>query len=131
MIRQFALCMGGSWLAFAILGYLSLVLSSGDTSAGRLLLGILPVGPWLNLLYLLLGVVGLAGSGQYRTSIFYARLAAITGAALAVLGFVPGATQLPALLPLTQDVMGLHLLFAVIAAYFGWGEPSRSYIALL
>lgn len=131
MIRQFALFAGGTWLILGTLG-LALVLSSPDsTLSGQLLLGVLPVSWWLSLLYLSLGLLGLAGSGQFRTSLTFARLAALLGVTLTVVGFVPGAANLPALLPLTHDVAGLHGLFAVVAGYFGWGEPSRSYITLL
>lgn len=131
MIRQFALWAGGSWLILGTLGLILVLRSPGGAPAEQFLLGVLPVSFWQSLLYLLLGALGLAGCGQFRSSLAFARLAALFGVTLTLLGMVPGAGDLPALLPLTHDVAGLHGLFAVVAAYFGWGEPSRSYIALL
>lgn len=130
MIRQFAFLSGFIWLLLGFLGFLPTLLENAGPSGG-LLFGVFPANLPLNTLHILLGVLGIVASGGYRAAARYARMAALLGAALALVGFLPMVGELPALALLARDVTWSHGLFALVAAYFGWGEPSRSYIVML
>ena len=130
MIRHFAWTAGVVCLVAGLLGFLPAVVT--DTAGpGGLLFGLWPVAPLLSALYITLGAAGTVASSHYRTATVFARVTAVVFALLALVGVSPLIDHLPALAPLAFDVTWSSGLVSVIATYFGWGEPSRSYIAML
>lgn len=131
MIRQFALVSGFVWLALGFLGFVPVLSHLAGDGVTPLLFGVLPVTPFLNTVHLGLGLLGIAASGAYRSSTSFARGAAVIAGLLVLVGSLPVLGHATLLAPLVLDVTWSHGLFALLAAYFGWGEPSRAYIVML
>jgi Domain of unknown function (DUF4383) len=60
------------------------------------------------------------GYRNFPSARFYARVVAITYAALTVMGLIPGLKTLFGLVPLYGHDVWLHAVLAIIAAYFGF-----------
>jgi hypothetical protein len=88
------------------------------------LLGRFPVNLLHSLLNIVVGAWGIsAGSGRSHAQSF-ARGIAVLFAVLAVMGMLPMLNTTFGMMPLHGNDVWLHGLSAVIAAYFGWRQPS-------
>lgn len=85
-----------------------------------LLLGLFPINPLHNIVHILVGVVGLAVGGSLTNSRVYFKALAIVYGLLTVLGLIPATTNVFGLVPLGSWDIGLHLVTALFALYFGW-----------
>ena len=88
------------------------------------LLGLLPVNILHNIVHALFGIWGLAASRSLGGAVTYARGVAIIYAVLTVAGLVPTLDTMFGLVPLFGNDVWLHLLLALVAAYFGWVHRS-------
>jgi len=128
--RTFALIFGIVLVAAGVAGFVPQLLQpaeGGEIASGPhhlLLLGLFPVNPLHNIVHLLLGLWGLAGSRSASGALLYARGVATVYAVLTVCGFVPGLDTLFGLVPLYGNDIWLHLGLALVAAYFGWVNRS-------
>jgi hypothetical protein len=90
----------------------------------ELLLGMFPMN-WLhNAVHIGFGLWGLVASRAQRQSLLYARIVAVAYAVMWLAGYVPGLDDMFGILPLYGNDTWLHLLLAVVAAYFGWVNRS-------
>ena len=85
-----------------------------------LLLGWFPVNVLHNLIHLLFSVLGLAAFAGYMLPVTYARLVAVSYAALALMGLFPVLNTTFGLVPIYGGVVILHLGLAAVATYFGF-----------
>jgi hypothetical protein len=96
-----------------------------EANHGRLL-GLFPINLLHNLVHLLVGIWGLAGARSFAGALGFARGLAIFYGLLVVLGLIPGTDTLFGLVPIHSHDVWLHALSAAVAAYFGFGPPSRA-----
>ena len=128
--RTFALIFGIVFLAAGVAGFVPALLQppqGGAIAPGAhhmLLLGIFPVNALHNIVHLAFGLWGLAASRAQGSALLYARGVAIIYAVLAVFAWIPGLDDLFGLVPLYGNDFWLHLLLAIVAAYFGWVNRS-------
>ena len=132
MARKFALIFGLIYLLVGILGFVPAAVHPPEMSGelvvdeghGRLL-GIFPIN-WLhNIVHLAIGLWGLLASRSFGGAVSFARGIAIFYGLLAVLGLIPGTNTLFGLVPIYGHDIWLHAGSAILAAYAGWGPPSR------
>ena len=91
--------------------------------AGLGVLETLPlVSPLVAAVHLGVGAWGLAAWGSAASPIKYARAATVIFTALAVVGLIPGLHPYLGLLPIEGRDVWLHLLSALVAAYFGFRQ---------
>jgi hypothetical protein len=128
--RNFARIFGIVFLLVGAAGFVPPLLQPAQGGAiapgvhHMLLFGMFPMNALHNAVHLGFGVWGLAASRAQRSALLYARGVAITYAVLWLAGFVPGLDDMFGLLPLYGNDTWLHLLLAVVAAYFGWVNRS-------
>ena len=130
--RNFALIFGIIFLVIGVAGFVPPLLQppqGGAIAPGAhhmLLLGMFPVNALHNAVHLGFGIWGLAASRRQSAALLYARGVAISYAILWIAGYIPRLDDLFGMLPLYNNDTWLHLLLAVIAAYFGWVNRSPS-----
>ena len=83
-------------------------------------LGMFPVNVLHNIVHLLFGVWGVLAARSLGGARSYFRAVAVIYAVLAVMGFIPNLRSTFGLIPLYGADIGLHVVLAVVAAYFGW-----------
>lgn len=136
MFQKFALVLGIVYLGAGILGFVPALVSPPeaqpdlvvDEGFGRLF-GLFPIN-WLhNLVHVAVGLWGLFGFTSFGRALGFARGLAILYGILAVMGLIPGLNTLFGLAPLYGHDVWLHAGTALVAAYFGWGAPSREHRA--
>jgi hypothetical protein len=128
--RKFALVFGILFLLVGVAGFVPPLLQApqgGAIAPGAhhmLLLGMFPMNALHNAVHLGFGLWGLAASRSQSGALLYARGVAIIYAVLWLAGYVPGLDDLFGLLPLYGNDTWLHLLLALVGAYFGWVNRS-------
>src|SRR4051812_14716726 len=128
--RKFALVFGIVFLIVGLAGFVPPLLQPAQGGAiapgvhHMLLLGIFPMNSLHNLVHLGFGAWGLMASRVQGRALLYARGVAIIYAILWLAGYVPGLDDMFGLLPLYGNDTWLHLLLALVAAYFGWVNRS-------
>jgi hypothetical protein len=128
--RTFALVFGIVFLVVGIAGFIpGLLVPSVQPAAihamdGRLF-GLFPVNAIHSLAHAAFGVWGLIAYRSLSDSVIYARVVAIAYGVLTVMGLIPGLNTVFGLMPIMGNDIWLHLLLAVIAAYFGFFAVSR------
>ncbi|HEV8613065.1 MAG TPA: DUF4383 domain-containing protein [Gemmatimonadales bacterium] len=120
MVGKAARVFGVIFILVGILGFVPAVMTEGR------LLGLFPVSPLHNAAHILLGVWGVAVATSPSNAMMYFKLIALIYAVLAVIGFFrPEITVAGMLLPLGGKDIALHLVLALIAAYFGFMARPR------
>jgi len=119
--RQFAQVFGAIYLIVGILGFIPPLVTNGA------LLGIFPINYLHDFVHIILGVWGLASAGSMARAVMFARAFAVILLVLGVYGLFGWSSPLPTdnLVPLGGYDSILHLGSGIIAAYFGWGAPSK------
>jgi hypothetical protein len=132
-VNKFALIFGIVYTVVGILGFVPGLVTTpevpadlvGDMSHGRLL-GLFPVNAVHNLVHLGVGIWGIVAAKAFSSAVFYARANAVLFGLLVILGLIPATNTLFGLAPIYSHDIWLHLVNAVVAAYFGFGAPSRA-----
>jgi hypothetical protein len=126
--RTFALLFGIVFLAIGVAGFIPGITTpphpghpdlAVDANYGQVL-GLFPVNILHNIVHILFGLWGLLSYKSFSAAKGYARGVAIAYAVLTIAGLVPGLNTMFGLVPLYGNDIWLHLLLAVVAAYFGW-----------
>ncbi len=127
--RTFALIFGIVFLAVGALGFVpSMVqnpMGEGLNQHG-MLLGLFMISPLHNAAHLLFGLWGLAASRSLGGAVAYFRGVAVIYALLAILGLIASTADLFGMIPLMGNDVYLHAALAIIAAYFGFVNKSRT-----
>ncbi|MCE3247495.1 MAG: hypothetical protein K0R41_1320 [Geminicoccaceae bacterium] len=126
-IRYFALAYGIVFLLVGIAGFVPGLVTAPQPAAdvaveegfGRLF-GLFPVNVLHNVVHLAFGVWGLAAYRTLSAARVYFRSVAVIYAILAIMGLIPLLNTTFGLVPLYGHDVWLHVLLAVVAAYFGW-----------
>lgn len=136
MVKTFALAAGIVYLVAGIAGFIPALQTLPPVPAGLAveerfghLFGLFPVNWVHNLMHVGVGIWGLAGTRNVGAAIGFARGLAILYAILTVLGLLPFSNMLFGLAPLYGHDIWLHAGSAAVAAYFGWGAPTRDTMA--
>ena len=131
-VRNFARWAGIVFVLVGILGFIpGITPMMGDssglrvTSSNGMLLGLFHVNLLHNIVHILLGLWGLASAGSHGAAVGYARGITYVYGILAVLGLIPATNTLFGLVPIGGADVGLHIVLAIVAAYFGWGVRDR------
>ncbi len=124
--RQFAQIFGAIYVIVGILGFIPGITqpATGYDGGGGMLLGLFEVNYLHGVVHLALGVWGLASAGSMARAVTFCRAFAVILIVLGIYGFFSSATD--AIVPLSGYDVYLHLASGVIAAYFGWGAPSKA-----
>jgi hypothetical protein len=132
MTRTFALLFGIVFLAVGLLGFVpgAMHVPTGShhvtmTQNYGDLLGLFPVNMLHNIVHILFGIWGLLAFRSLSGALTYARSVAIIYAVLAILGLIPAFDTTFGLIPIYGNDVWLHVLLAVVAAYFGWVHKDR------
>ena len=112
--------LGAVFVAVGVLGFVPLLTPNGN------LLGLFPVNAIHNLVHIALGVWGLVSGGAFSGALFYLRGLTIIYGLLAILGLFPATNTLFGLAPIHGADVALHAVLALIAAYCGFGPPSKA-----
>ena len=128
MTRYFALVVGLVFLLGGILGFIPGAVQPPPTSDVTLsiplgygyLLGLFPVNIVVDVLYLVIGVVGLLSFNNAHTARNFAQVVAILFGILALMGIPAGLNTVFGLAPIFGHSVWLHGVVAVIAALLGW-----------
>lgn len=123
MIRNAARIFGGIYLLVGILGFVPGLTAPmpGATMGGMsLLLGLFPINPLHNIVHIIIGIGGLVVAGNLANARAYFKSLAVVYGLLTILGLIPATSNVFGLVPLGSWDIGLHLITAVAAAYFGW-----------
>lgn len=140
-VRYFSLIAGIFYLALGIAGVLPGFVEATDAMPGymaeigasdqlRYIFGLFPVNTFESMLYVVIGMGGLAGyAGTEAFARLYADTLAVWLGLIGLLGLIPIANTLFGLAPVYGNDVYLHLGTAAIAAYFGFvldrGRPER------
>jgi hypothetical protein len=81
-----------------------------------------PVSPVIATIHVLIGLLGIAARAGAVSPVRYARVATVVFTLLAVLGLIPALHPYLGLLPIEGRDVWMHLLSALIAAYFGFRQ---------
>lgn len=133
MVKKFALIFGIVYAIIGILGFIPGLVTvpemaaglEAETGHGRLF-GLFPVNVWHNLVHLAVGIWGIIAAKDFDSAVLYARVNAVVFGLLVILGLIPATNTLFGLVPLYSHDIWLHLVNAVVAAYFGFGAPARA-----
>ncbi|MEX0584224.1 MAG: DUF4383 domain-containing protein [Natronospirillum sp.] len=132
-IRNFALVYGIVFLVIGIGGFIPAFLSpygpehpelAIEAGAG-VLFGLFPVNVLHNIVHIIFGIWGVIAYRALSPSRIYARSVAIIYGIFLVIGFIPALNTVFGLVPLHSHDIWLHLVLAVVAAYFGWAASAR------
>lgn len=124
--RCFAFAMGSVFVAVGTLGFLPDFWTTPSGMGSGDLLGMAPASLAHNLIFLLLGIWGLATVREVSSARRYARGLAIVYSAMAVLSVVEGLGSSSRLAPIVGLDIGLQIVTALFAAYFGWAAISAT-----
>ena len=127
--RTFALIFGIVFLAVGALGFVPAVVQNSvgeGLNQHGMLLGLFMISPLHNAAHLLFGLWGLAASRSLGGAVAYFRGVAVIYALLTILGLIPSTADLFGMIPLMGYDVYLHAALAVIAAYFGFVNKSRT-----
>jgi hypothetical protein len=83
-----------------------------------------PVSPIVAAVHLMLGLWGLAARAGASSPVRYARAATVIFTLLAIVGLVPALHPFLGLLPIEGRDVWMHLVSALIAAYFGFRQAA-------
>jgi hypothetical protein len=83
-----------------------------------------PVSPVIAAVHILIGLWGLAARAGAVSPVQYARSATVVFTLLAVIGLVPAVHPYLGLLPIEGRDVWMHLVSALIAAYFGFRQAA-------
>ena len=83
-----------------------------------------PVSPVIAAVHILIGLWGLAACAGASSPVQYARTATVVFTLLAVLGLIPAVHPYLGLLPIEGRDVWMHLVSALIAAYFGFRQAA-------
>lgn len=125
-IRTFARVFGVVFLIVGVGGFIPGVTQPhvhpnlAVQAASGMELGLFPVNILHNLVHLAFGVWGVAAARSLSAARLYARLVAISYAALTILGLIPATNTTFGLIPIYGHDVWLHALLAAAAAYFGF-----------
>ena len=111
--RTFAMIFGIVFLAVGVLGFVPGVVQNS-------------MGEGLNQHGMLLGLWGLAASRSLGGAVAYFKVVAIAYALLTILGLIPSTAYLFNMIPLGGNDVYLHAALALVAAYFGFVNRSRT-----
>jgi hypothetical protein len=135
-VRYFSLAVGLVYTAIGLLGFFNgfvqmghvapeimTQVGTGTTAGYGYLFGLLPTTTVTNIFNLIIGIVGFAGflSPEPAARIFSDTLAVWLGL-LTFLGLIPIANTAFGLMPLYGNNVWLHLVTALLAAYFGFAR---------
>jgi hypothetical protein len=128
-VRYCALVLGVLFLGLGLAGFFF----SADSSAANAVLGpgygkalgIVPTNYLHNAVRILVGVWGIAASTSLSGSITYNQGFALNYAAIAVLGLLPFTNTLFGTMPLYGSNIGISILTAGIAYYYGFVKPGN------
>lgn len=125
--RTFALLFGIVFLAVGVLGFVPGMVhppaGSHDVTMTQNygdLLGLFPVNLLHNVVHIIFGLWGLAASRSGGGAVSYARSVAVIYVLLTVLGLLDATNTTFGLIPIYGNDVWLHLVLALVAAYFGW-----------
>ncbi len=127
--RTFAMIFGIVFLAVGVLGFVPGVVqnSMGEgLHQHGMLLGLFPISPLHNAAHILFGLWGLAASRSLGGAVAYFKVVAVAYALLAILGLIPSTAYLFNMIPLGGNDVWLHAALAIVAAYFGFVNRSRT-----
>ena len=127
--RTFAMIFGIVFLAVGVLGFVPGVVqdSMGEgLNQHGMLLGLFPISPLHNAVHILFGLWGLAASRSLGGAVAYFKVVAIAYALLTILGLIPSTAYLFNMIPLGGNDVYLHAALALVAAYFGFVNRSRT-----
>lgn len=86
---------------------------------------------WLHsVVHLGIGLWGIAAAGSLLGSRSFFRTVAVIFGLLFILGIIPATNTVFGLVPLFGLDAGLHLVTALVAAYFGWGAAARDEVVV-
>lgn len=124
--RQFAQIFGAVYLIVGILGFIPGVTQADPSygSGGGMLFGLFPINYLHDVVHLVLGIWGVASAGSMARAVSFARGFAVILILLGICGFFPSVTS--GIVPLGGYDTYLHLASGLVAAYFGWGAPSKA-----
>jgi hypothetical protein len=120
MVRTLARLFGFGFILVGVLGFIP------ATAPNGLLLGSFPVSALHNIVHILLGLWALGAAGSMAGAVSYMRSLTVIYAALAILGLIPATQDLFGLVPLHGADVYLHAGLAVVAAWAGFGPPSKA-----
>jgi hypothetical protein len=128
-IRYFALVYGIVFLLVGIAGFVPGLVTAPQPAAdvaveegfGRLF-GLFPINVLHNAVHLIFGIWGLAAYRTLSAARVYGRSVAVIYAIFAVMGLIPLLNTTFGLVPLYGHDVWLHILLAIVAAYFGWAS---------
>ena len=124
--RTFALIFGIVFLAVGIAGFIPNLVHPLPAEhppvnpEGGLLLGLFPINALHNAVHILFGLWGLAASRSLGGARTYFRVVAVIYIVLTICGLIPPLDVLLGMVPLGGNDVWLHLVLALVAAYFGW-----------
>jgi hypothetical protein len=121
MLKTAAIIFGVFFLVAGIGGFVpGLAPAMGD---GRMLFGVFMVGPVHNIIHLASGAAallcGFAGAGASRK---YFQIFGVVYLLVALIGFVYGNSPLLGMVEHNKADIGLHILIAAVALYFGFAH---------
>ena len=125
--RTFAMIFGIVFLIVGIGGFIPGITQSASPDPGLTMthgygheLGMFPINTLHNIVHLLFGIWGLAASRSFGAARGYAKAVAVIYALFTVMGLIKGLDTTFGLVPLYGGDVVLHLLLALVAAYFGF-----------
>jgi hypothetical protein len=120
--RQFAQIFGAIYVIVGVLGFIPPLVPNGA------LLGLFPLNPVHDAVHVILGIWGLASAGSMARAVTFCRSFAVILIVLGIYGLFGLYAPLPTdgIVPLGGNDAYLHLVSGIIAAYFGWGAPSKA-----
>jgi len=128
--RQFAQIFGAIYLLVGILGFIPGISQSAPDfgAGGAKLIGLFPINYLHDVVHLVLGLWGLLSAGSMERAVMFCRGFTVILLILGVYGLFGWSSSLPTdgLVPLGGYDSLLHLGSGLIAAYFGWGAPSKA-----
>jgi hypothetical protein len=83
-------------------------------------LGMFPVNVLHNIVHILFGIWGVLAARSLAGARSYFRVVAVIYALLTVLGLLPATYTTFGMIPIYGNDVWLHLVLALVAAYFGW-----------
>jgi len=120
MLVNISRLLGVAFVVVGVVGFVPPLTPNGN------LLGLFPVNAAHNLVHIALGVWGLVVGGTFSGALFYLRGLTVIYGLLAILGLFPATNTLFGLAPIHGADVALHAVLALIAAYFGFGPPSKA-----
>lgn len=131
--RYFSLVVGAVLLVVGVAGFIPGLVTSPPPEAPDLalegghgrLFALFPVNWLLNLIHIAFGIGGVVCYRDEYAARSYANLCAVAFGLLVAFAFIPGLHTMLGLAPLFGANIGLHLLIATPAVYFGYSDKAR------